>query len=29
MTNPLIPTDMIGRTLTGAKNAGVKAVVFA
>lgn len=29
MTNPLIPTDMIGRTLTGAKNAGVKAVIFA
>ncbi|KAE8365736.1 hypothetical protein BDV27DRAFT_156616 [Aspergillus caelatus] len=29
MTNPLIPTDMIGKTLPGAKKAGVKAVVFA
>lgn len=28
-TNPLIPTDMIGKTLIGAKKAGVKAVVFA
>ncbi|RJE22329.1 hypothetical protein PHISCL_05337 [Aspergillus sclerotialis] len=28
-TNPLIPSDMIGETLTGAKKAGVKAVIFA
>ena len=28
-TNPLIPTDMIGKSLAGAKKAGVKAVIFA